>query len=105
MSAFTRIFDRKAQPQITSGCAPLSSLPSCDRKLMSLASACAEPITGRWRYMIRAFVDTPLAMPGMAVLRIARDSWLPGRRLGLPSPATRIASPQGGQVLQACIWP
>jgi hypothetical protein len=55
--------------------------------------------------MTSAIVDTPLEMPGMAVCRIARDSWSPGRRLGLPSPAMKIASSQGGQAQRACIWP
>jgi hypothetical protein len=69
------------------------------------AAAYAVPITCNRRDMTSAIADTPLEMPGMAVYRIARDSWSHGRRPGLPSPAMKIASPQGEQIQRKRIWP
>jgi hypothetical protein len=74
------------------------------RRLLS-AAACTVPITCSRRDRTSATADTPLEMPGMAVYRIARDSWSHGRRPGLPSPAMGIASPQGEQIQRTGIWP
>jgi len=89
-------------------------LPCVHDHLMPIAAALGRRAAARGfdaailcsrRDMTCAVVHTPLEMLGMAVYRTARGSSLPGHRLGPPSPGAKIASPQGGQAQQACIWP
>jgi len=72
---------------------------------MSFASVRAGLITGNSRDIAGALVGMSLwRCFGIAVRCTARDSSSPGRRLELPPPATKIASPRERQVQRACIW-